>query len=175
MIDRTQIAAALESASSLELYQLACLLERMLADPRRIVAVRKLLHHGQLVRCVDARSGELVSMRIAAMHDTEVTLIDPRGSSQGRRVPYTAIEPPEQAEVIATHPDAPNPKQPEDAPRKPGRADFKRGDKVAFEDKYLRRQVGVIVRINQLTASIDCDSGESWRVGFHLLRHVVDI
>ena len=160
MIDRAQIAAALEGASSLELYQLSCLLERMLADPRRIVAVRKLLHHGQLVRCVDARSGELVSMRIVALHDTEVTLIDPRGGSQGRSVPYTAIEPPEQAEA---------------APRKPGRADFRRGDKVAFEDKYLRRHVGVIVRINQLTASIDCDSGESWRVGFHLLRHVVDI
>jgi hypothetical protein len=175
VIDRAQIAAALDGASSLELYQLVCLLERMLADPRRIVAVRKLLHHGQLVRCVDARSGELVSMRIAALHDTEATLIDPRGAHQGRRVPYAAIEPPEQVEVINANPDAPSPKPPEATPRKPGRADFKRGDKVAFEDKYLRRQVGVIVRINQLTASIDCASGESWRVGFHLLRHVVDI
>ena len=139
------------------------------------MAVRKLLHHGQLVRCVDARSSELVSMRIAALHDTEVTLIDPRGGSHGRRVPYTAIEPPEQAEVVDAYPDAPSPKQPEAAPRTPSRADFRRGDKVAFEDKYLRRQVGVIVRINQLTASIECNSGESWRVGFHLLRHVVDI
>jgi hypothetical protein len=33
----------------------------------------------------------------------------------------------------------------------------------------------VIVRINQRTASIDPGDGTTWRVGFSLLRHVVDI
>ena len=35
--------------------------------------------------------------------------------------------------------------------------------------------VGIVVRVNQRTASVDCKNGESWRVGFHALRHVVDI
>jgi hypothetical protein len=45
---------------------------------------------------------------------------------------------------------------------------------VAFEDKYLSTVVGTIVRINQRTATIDPGDGTSWRVGFALLRHVVD-
>jgi hypothetical protein len=57
----------------------------------------------------------------------------------------------------------------------PQRDDFRRGDKVAFEDRYLNTQVGIITRLNQRTATIDTGNGHSWRVGFGLLRHVVDI
>jgi hypothetical protein len=39
----------------------------------------------------------------------------------------------------------------------------------------LNTVVGTIVRINQRTATIDPDDGMTWRVGFGLLRHVVDI
>jgi hypothetical protein len=35
--------------------------------------------------------------------------------------------------------------------------------------------VGIITRVNQRTATIDTGNGHSWRVGFALLRHVVDI
>ena len=47
--------------------------------------------------------------------------------------------------------------------------------RLPFEDKHLNTVVGVIVRINQRTASIDPGDGMTWRVGFSLLRHVVDI
>lgn len=57
----------------------------------------------------------------------------------------------------------------------PQRSDFRCGEKVAFEDRYLTTQVGIITRINQRTATIDTGDGQSWRVGFGLLRHVVDI
>jgi hypothetical protein len=46
---------------------------------------------------------------------------------------------------------------------------------VAFDDRYLQPLVGTIVRINQRTATIDTGDGHSWRVGFALLRHVVDV
>lgn len=58
---------------------------------------------------------------------------------------------------------------------RPGRNDFRCGEKVAFEDKYVNTVVGTIVRINQRTVSIDPDDGSSWRVGFALLHYVVDI
>jgi regulation of enolase protein 1 (concanavalin A-like superfamily) len=58
---------------------------------------------------------------------------------------------------------------------KPGRDDFRCGEKVSFEDKYLQTQVGIVVRINQRTATVDTGDGHSWRVGFPLLRHVLDI
>ena len=48
-------------------------------------------------------------------------------------------------------------------------------EKVAFEDKYLQTVVGIIVRINSRTATIDPGDGTHWRVGFALLRHVLDV
>ena len=64
--------------------------------------------------------------------------------------------------------------EPPAAPR-PTRNDFRCGEKVAFEDKYLQTVVGTIVRINSRTATIDPGDGTHWRVGFALLRHVVDV
>ena len=59
---------ALSQATSLELYQLSALVERLITNPRRIVAVRKDLHLGQLVRFYDGsrdtmREGRIVEMR----------------------------------------------------------------------------------------------------------------
>jgi hypothetical protein len=36
-------------------------------------------------------------------------------------------------------------------------------------------QVGTITRINQRTASVECDGGSGWRVPFAMLSHVMDI
>ena len=63
-------------------------------------------------------------------------------------------------------------------PQNPGR--FTNGwlptlTKVSFDDKYLQPQVGTVVRINQRTATVDTGNGQSWRVPFHMLRHVLDI
>jgi len=55
-----------------------------------------------------------------------------------------------------------------------GRADFSVGNRVTFTDKTLQRRVGLIVRVNQHTATLDCD-GQKWRVAFELLRHLVDV
>ena len=41
--------------------------------------------------------------------------------------------------------------------------------------KYLQTVVGTIVRINSRTATIDPGDGTHWRVGFALLRHVLDV
>ncbi|MFT3816142.1 MAG: hypothetical protein QM750_00685 [Rubrivivax sp.] len=46
---------------------------------------------------------------------------------------------------------------------------------MVFADKHLNTIVGTIVRINQRTVSIDPGDGTTWRVGFSLLRHVLDI
>jgi hypothetical protein len=51
--------------------------------------------------------------------------------------------------------------------------DFRVGNRVTFTDKNLQHRVGLIVRVNQHTATLDCD-GQKWRVAFELLRHLVD-
>ena len=165
-----RVLDALQNASSLELFQLSTLIERLLADPRRIIAVRKDMNLGQTVRFVDWRDGSLREGKVVAMRDTQVTLQDPRERKEWK-LPYAAIEPP--LPDPATRPQAVAPEPPA-APR-PTRNDFRCGEKVAFEDKYLQTVVGTIVRINSRTATIDPGDGTQWRVGFGLLRHILDV
>jgi hypothetical protein len=166
-----QLVDVLNRASSLQLFQLSTLIERMLADPRRIIAVRLNMHLGQTVRFVDGRNGTLREGKVLAMKDTQVTLQD-LAERREWKLPYAAIEPPApnataRAQAAATVPPP--------APAKPTRNDFRCGEKVAFEDKYHQTVVGTIVRINERTASIDPGDGTKWRVGFSLLRHVLDV
>jgi len=160
----------LNQASSLELFQLNTLIERMLADPRRIIAVRTNMHMGQTVRFLDWRDGQMRSGRVVAMGDAKVTLHE-EGTRIEWKLPYTAVEPPQATGGAAEKP-SPSPAA---AQLKPGPGDFRCGEKVSFEDKYLQTQVGIVVRINQRTATVDTGDGHSWRVGFPLLRHVLDI
>jgi hypothetical protein len=138
----------------------------MLADPRRILQVRKDLHMGQTVRFMDWRDGRMRTGKVIAMKETQLTVHE-EGTRSSWTVPYTAVEPPA--------PDAARPAAPAEPPPRASRNDFRCGEKVAFEDKHLNTVVGTIVRINQRTASIDPGDGTTWRVGFALLRHVVDI
>lgn len=159
---------ALGRASSLELFQLSTIIERMLADPRRIIAVRANMHLGQTVRFLDFRAGQMRSGKVVALKDTQATLHED-GTRREWKLPYAAIEPPAPAAA------QPQPQSQTPAPPRPARNDFRCGEKVAFEDKHLNTVVGTIVRINQRTATIDAGDGANWRVGFGLLRHVLDI
>lgn len=158
----------LQHASNLQLFQLNSVIERMLADPRRILQVRKDLHMGQTVRFMDWRDGRMRTGKVIAMKDTQLTVHE-EGTRSSWTVPYTAIEPPASGATRPATPAEPPP------PPRASRNDFRCGEKVAFEDKHLNTVVGTIVRINQRTASIDPGDGTTWRVGFALLRHVVDI
>ena len=55
--------------------------------------------------------------------------------------------------------------------------EFQQGDTVTFEDRDGRRIAGVVVRTNQRTAMIGTGTATdgTWRVPFHMLRHVLDI
>jgi hypothetical protein len=164
----SKLIDALNRASTLELFQLSTVIERLLADPRRILQVRVNMHLGQTVRFLDWRDGQMRSATVVAMKDTQVTLHE-QGTRREWKLPYAAIEPPAASTTSAAQPvDTP-------VPPPPSRNDFRCGEKVAFEDRYLQTVVGTIVRINQRTATIDSGDGHSWRVGFALLRHVVDV
>jgi hypothetical protein len=158
---------ALNNATSLELYQLAALVERLMKDPRRIVAVRKDLHLGQVVRFYDARRDTMREGRVVEMRDAQLTLHDTQQHVQWK-LPYAAVEPPEPGSQRQMPPPAP-PSAP-----KPTRADFTRGDKVSFIDRHLQTHVGVITRCNPKTASVDSD-GQTWSVPYGALRTVLDV
>jgi hypothetical protein len=160
---------ALSRARSLELFHLQSIIERMLADPRRIIAVRVNMHLGQSVRFLDPRDGQMRSGKVVDMRDTQVVLHE-MATRREWKLPYAAVEPQEAGAAPARPEPAGAPAVP-----LPQRGDFRCGEKVAFEDRYLNTQVGTITRINQRTATIDTGNGHTWRVDFGLLRHVVDV
>lgn len=169
-----RLVDALGQASSLELYRLNMMIQRMLTDPRRIIEMRRLLHLGQQVRFLDSDSGQMRAARVVELKDTDLVVQD-QETLRHWRLAYAAVEPPDvHAEGVDHDCDAAAPSAQAQAPTA-RREDFQRGQKVSFEDKHLRTQVGVITRINQRTASIDTDDAMLWKVSFALLRHVVDV
>jgi len=87
------------------------------------------------------------------------------GSRRGWMLSHAAIEPP------AANQNPPNRRQ----PQRPTRIDFRSGEKITFEDRYLQTHVVATVRINDRTATIDPGDGTKWRAGFELLRHALDL
>lgn len=88
-----RLLEVLQHASNLQLFQLNSVIERMLADPKRIVQVRKDLHMGQTLRFMDWRDGQMRLGKIVAMKDTQLT-VQEDGTRSAWTLPYTAVEPP---------------------------------------------------------------------------------
>ena len=173
---RIKLIEDLPMATSAELYQLSWVIDQLLADPRRIVQARTQLHTGQQVQFFDWNTGKLKPARVIAMKDRRVTVLD-ETSNAHFTVPYEAImlapsgEPPA---ATGNSDKATTQTKPSPPPEIPKREDFRIGNKVRFTDPNLQPRVGLIVRINKRTATIDCH-GETWHAAFGLLRHVDDI
>ena len=167
---RIKLIEDLPMASSAELYQLSWVIEQLLADPRRIVQARAELHTGQQVQYLHWDDGKMRAARVVAMKDRRVTVLD-EASRSHFTLPYAAIV---TAPSSGTDTDAAATAKPTPPPEIASRADFRVGSRVSFTDRDLQHRVGLIVRINQRTATLDCD-GQTWRVGFGLLRPLVDI
>lgn len=169
---RIKLIEDLPMASSAELYQLSWVIGQLLADPRRIVQARTELHTGQQVHYLHWDDGKMRAARVVAMKDRRVTVFD-EASRSHFTLPYAAIVTTPSGgtdtDAVASAPAKPTP-----PPEIASRADFRVGNRVSFTDKNLQHRVGLIVHINQRTATLDCD-GQTWRVGFGLLRPLVDI
>ena len=167
----TKLIEALSNASNLELFELSRIIDRLLADPRRIVEIRNKLNLGKSVRFMDWRTGQMRPGKIVAIKDAQVTVHED-GTRYQWKLSYAAIDPGENSEQVERQSPTINIHPPS---QKPGRDDFRRGDKVSFTDKYLQPHVGTIARINQRTATVECEDGPGWRVPFAMLSHLVDI
>ena len=171
---RIKLIEDLPMASSAELHQLSWVIEQLLADPRRIVQVRAQLHTGQQIRYLSWQDGKLRSARVVGMHGDHVAIHD-EGYAKPFKVHYAAIlTEPSDAPAESGAPAAVQRPPPSPPPEVASRADFRIGNRVTFTDKNFQRRVGLIVRVNQHTATLDCD-GQKWRVAFELLQHLVDV
>ena len=166
----SRMTQALQGASSIQLYQMRALIDGMLADTKRTIAARAALHLGQAVRFIDHRTGQVRLGRLIARHDTQATVLE-ESVRRTWKIPYVAIEGALNApgKQLQAYDPPPEPVKPH------GRVEFKVGDKVTFDDGKGIAQVGMTMRINRRTATLQAMDGRTWRVDFQLLRHVVDV
>ncbi len=90
-----------------------------------------------------------------SIRSSTVTVFD-EASRSHFRLPYAAIVtmPSGGTETDAA---ASAPAKPTPPPEIASRADFRAGNRVSSTDQNLQHRVGLIVRINQRTATLDCD------------------
>ena len=88
----TKLIEALSNASSLELFELSNIIDRLLADPRRIVAVRNRLNLGKSVRFMDWRTGEMRAGKVMAIKGDQVTVHED-GTRTQWKLSYAGIDP----------------------------------------------------------------------------------
>jgi hypothetical protein len=160
----TRILDTLNQATSFDLYELSAAIDRILTDPVRILDIRKRMHLGQQVQFFSGRHGEPVPGIIVELRPKQV-VIEEVATRQRWLLQYAAIA----VDSGIQAPVTPPPVSP-----KIDRSNFSVGDTVGFTDKHLRQRVGTIVRLNDKTASLDCD-GESWRVSWRILRKIIDL
>ncbi len=161
----SRLLDTLRQAPSLDLYELNLMVNQLLADPVRILEIRKHLHLGAQVMFFDHRTKAMAPGRVIELRQKEVCVQDDGMHSRQWILPYAAIV----AESVAgTAKPAPATQPPVNT------TVFNVGDMVTFTDKYLRERVGTVTRLNDKTVSVLCD-GERWRVTRRILRKIIDV
>jgi ribosome maturation factor RimP len=155
------ILDALKQASGFELYRLRAMLDRVLDDPKWIIAVQKQLLIGQQINYYDAGSNTEFTAQVLEFRRKQVVVRDV--ATQKRwLIPYTAI----------------NLGGADIKIREADRAGLSRhevavGETVGFIDGENRQRHGKIIRLNDKTVTLECD-GQKWRVSYNYLHWVLD-
>lgn len=159
-MDFSQLLAALNQASGFELYRLRAAIDRVLADPKWIVAIRSQLRIGQEIEYFDARSNRLCRARVLEFRTKEV-LVRQTDTGEHWLIAYSAINLDGMDVSIRDTPQ-----------RGLSRHEVAVGDTVGFLDHEQRQRSGQIVRLNDKTVTLNAD-GQKWRVAYGLLHRVI--
>jgi len=160
-MDFSAMLAALNQASGFELYRLRVAIDRVLADPKWIVAIQSQLRIGQQIEYFDARANRQCAGQILEFRKKEV-LVRQRETGEHWLIPFTAINLDGADVRIRDNP-----------ARGLSRQEVGIGDTVGFLDHEQRQRSGQIVRLNDKTVTLIAD-GQKWRVAYALLHRVID-
>lgn len=158
----TEVLDALKRASGFELYRLRAGIDRMLDDPKWIMAIRKALRVGQVIEYFDEKDNRLCTGRILELRQKTVLILR-MDTAQRWLMPYASIN---LDGIDTTIRDKPN--------QGLGRQEVAVGDNVGFHDRDQRQRIGRIIRLNDKTVTLVSDD-QQWRVAYGLLHRIVDI
>ena len=162
----------LSQAGTRDLYRVEVAARKLRNDARRILEIRRHLHLGMSVRFLCDKDGTMHVGKVVAMRDMDLTIDDANQRARWTGVPYAALD--LQGNVDVADVEILDRPPPPRSAQTLTRADFKVGGTVSFLDRDQRLHSGRIVRLNQKTATLTCDSGE-WRVPYGQLHHLIDL
>jgi hypothetical protein len=153
--------ASLNSASAFELFRLRAAIDRVLAQPGWMDAVRSRLRVGQAIQYFDAGANRAQQGQVLELRRKQAVVLE-LATQKRWLISYAAINL-DGADVEIRE----KPKQ------GLGRNEVATGDVVGFLDRNLQQRSGQILRLNDKTVTLLCGQ-QQWRVAYGLLHRVVD-
>lgn len=157
----SEVLKALNSASAFELYRMRAAIDRVLDEPRWVLAVQSRLQVGQPVEYFDTQANLLRRGQVLELRRKQAVILD---RDDGRRwlIPYVAINL-DGADVQIR----------EQQKQGLGRNEVAIGEVVGFIDRNQQQRSGRITRLNDKTVTLLCNN-QQWRVAYSLLHRVVE-
>lgn len=157
----SDVLKALSQASAFELYRMRAAIDRVLDEPRWLLAIQARLQIGQPVEYFDSQANTLRRGQVLELRRKLAVILD---KDDGRRwlIPYVAINL-DGADVEIR----------EQKQQGLGRNEVAVGDVVGFVDRNQQQRSGRIIRLNDKTVTLHCGQ-QQWRVAYCFLHRVVD-
>lgn len=152
---------ALNQASAFELYRMRAAIDRVLDEPRWLLAIQSRLRIGESVEYFDSQANTLRWGQILELRRKQAVILD---QDDGRRwlIPYVAI-----------NLDGTDVQIREQSHQGLGRNEVAVGDVLGFVGHDQQQRSGRVVRLNDKTVTLLCGS-QQWRVAYCFLHRVVD-
>lgn len=157
----SDVLKALNQASAFELYRMRAAIDRVLDEPRWLLAIQSRLRIGVSIEYFDSQANTLRRGQVLELRRKQVVILD---QDDGRRwlIPYVAINL-DGADV-----------QIREQPRQGlGRNEVAVGDMLGFVDRNQQQRSGRVIRLNDKTVTLLCGS-QQWRVAYCFLHRVMD-
>ncbi len=157
----SDVLKALNQASAFELYRMRAAIDRVLDEPRWLLAIQGRLRVGQSVEYFDARANKLRRGQVIEMRRKQAVILD-MDEAQRWLIDYAAI-----------NLDGVDIEIREQKQQGLGRNEVAVGEVVGFLDRNQQQRSGRIIRLNDKTVTVLCE-GVRWRVAYCWLHRVVD-
>jgi hypothetical protein len=157
----SEVLKTLNSASAFELFRMRAAIDRVLDEPRWLLAVQSRLRVGQSIDYFDTQSNTLRRGQILEMRRKQVVVLD-LDDTRRWLLSYAAINL-DGADVQIR----------EQPAQGLGRNEVAVGEVVGFVDRDQQQRSGRVLRLNDKTVTLRCNN-QQWRVAYCFLHRVVE-
>ena len=157
----SDVLKALNQASAFELYRMRVAIDRVLDEPRWLLAIQARLQKGQAVEYFHSQANLLRRGQVLELRRKQALIVD---TIDGKRwmVPYAAI-----------NLDGVDVEIREQKQQGLGRNEVAVGEVLGFLDRNQQQRSGRVLRLNDKSVTLLCGQ-QQWRVAYGLLHRVVE-